>query len=91
MDACGRRLRFAMGAALLLVGLNVILVMSGGAEWVYGNLPGMVATNSRSTETGRYAGFPGSRECNYAGRVQQGSAGSLPQLAEIPAVASKAC
>lgn len=91
MDACGKRLCFAMGAALLVVGLNVILVVSGAADGVYENLAGVQIAGGSSTETKRYAGNPGSRECNYADRVQHPSGGELPEVAEVDRAGSKAC
>lgn len=94
MDGCGKRLCFVMGAALLLVSLNVILVISGAADAVYGNLAGVQTSGGSSTEAKRYAGshgFPGSRECNYADRLQDPLSGQLPELAEIPGAAYKTC
>lgn len=91
MDACGKRLCFAMGAALLLVSLNVILVISGAADGVYENLAGVQTAGGSSTEAKRYAGNPGSRECNYADRVQHLSGGELPELAAVAEPGNKAC
>ena len=64
-----------MFVASLLVSLNVIFVVSGAANAVYGKLPGMHSAGATPKTLEHHGGIDvvtGPGECGYGGSRQQG-------------------